>query len=219
MFGAVIGLALIPISKGRMREIMIFFTALMTATTGALSIGTPNNLTAVLVLVSIACTAVGAVVIPSTIIAQIACPDDLIATVTALTLSIRYIGGAVGYSIYIAVFTKEATKYLTAMATNTIAMNAIVNPLIPAGRAAIEQMVRAIANARWDTVSEILAHDSSVLQRDALPTILAASQQAFSQAYRLPYYVSIAFGGVCFILSFFIGDLREYLTGDIIVHV
>ena len=67
MFGAVIGLALIPLTKGRMREIMIFFTALMTATTGALAIGTPNNLTAVLVLVSIACTAVGAVVIPSTI--------------------------------------------------------------------------------------------------------------------------------------------------------
>jgi MFS family permease len=138
MIGAVIGLALIPLSKGRMREIMIFFTALMTATTGALAVATPHNLTTVLVLVSIACTAVGAVVIPSTIIAQIACPPDLIATVTALTLSIRYIGGAVGFSIYIATFSKEATKYLTEMATNTIAMGAIVNPLIPAGRAAID---------------------------------------------------------------------------------
>ncbi|USP76128.1 hypothetical protein yc1106_03402 [Curvularia clavata] len=219
MGGAVIGLVLIPISKGRMREIMIFFTALMTAATGALSIAAPDNLPTALVLVSLGCTAVGAVVIPSTIIAQIACPDDLIATVTALTLSVRFIGGAIGFSIYIAVFSKQATKYLTEMATNTIAMNAIVNPLIPAGRAAIEEIVRAIANARFDIVKEVLANDSSVLQRDAFPTILAASQEAFAKAYRLPYYISIAFGGACFILSFFIGDLREYLTSDILVHV
>ena len=59
MGGAAVGLVCIPLTKGRMREIMVFFTALMTATTGALAIATPHNLAAVLVLVSIAMVAVG----------------------------------------------------------------------------------------------------------------------------------------------------------------
>jgi hypothetical protein len=219
MGGAVIGLACIPLTNGRIREIMIFFTALATATTGAMSINTPHNVGAIVALASIACTAIGAVIIPSTIIAQIACPDEHIGTVTALTLSIRYIGGAIGYSIYVNMMTKEATKYLGLMAQNTIALQAIVNPLVPAGREAIKNIVIAIANARFDTVKEIMATDPTVLQKDAFPIILAASQEAWSQAYKLPYHVSIAFGGATVILSFFLGDIRQYMTSKIAVHV
>ena len=36
--------------------------------------------------------------------ATIICPDDLIATVAALTLAIRVIGGSIGYCVYYNVF-------------------------------------------------------------------------------------------------------------------
>jgi len=39
--------------------------------------------------------------VPATIITTILCPDDLIATITALTLAIRLIGGIVGYTVYV----------------------------------------------------------------------------------------------------------------------
>lgn len=39
-----------------------------------------------------------------TSIATIICPDDLIATVAALTLAIRVLGGSVGYCVYYNVF-------------------------------------------------------------------------------------------------------------------
>lgn len=37
-------------------------------------------------------------------ITTIICPDDLIATVAALTLAIRVIGGSIGYCVYYNVF-------------------------------------------------------------------------------------------------------------------
>lgn len=43
---------------------------------------------------------IGGIVVPASIITTIICPDDLIATIAALTLSIRVIGGAVGYAVY-----------------------------------------------------------------------------------------------------------------------
>ncbi len=47
---------------------------------------------------------IGGIVVPASIITTIICPDDLIATVAALTLAIRVIGGSVGYTIYYNVF-------------------------------------------------------------------------------------------------------------------
>jgi hypothetical protein len=88
---------------------MIFFTALMTAGTGAVCIATPHNLSALYTIVTIACVGVGGVIVPCSIIAQIACPDELIATITAITLSIRYVGGAIGFAVYYNIFFHKVT--------------------------------------------------------------------------------------------------------------
>jgi len=44
--------------------------------------------------------------------------------------------------------------------------------------------------------------------------IVSAVQKAFALAYRWPYCMSIAFGGACFICSWFIGDVRKWLMDD-----
>ena len=49
---------------------------------------------------TIAGLGIGGIVVPASIITNIICPDELIATVTALTLAIRVLGGALGYTIY-----------------------------------------------------------------------------------------------------------------------
>jgi hypothetical protein len=45
--------------------------------------------------------------VPASIISTIICPDELIATVAALTLSIRVLGGAIGYAVYYNVFSQK----------------------------------------------------------------------------------------------------------------
>lgn len=93
--------------------LLLFFTALMTAGTGAMSIGTPQNLGAMYGVVTLAALGVGGVIIPCSIIAQIACPDELIATVTAITLSLRYIGGAITFGIASNLFYHNVNIYAT----------------------------------------------------------------------------------------------------------
>ncbi|KAL1798825.1 hypothetical protein ACET3X_002862 [Alternaria dauci] len=214
--GAVICLVLIPITKGRVRELMVFFTAMMTAGTGAMCIARPDNLNVVYAVVTLASVGVGGVIIPSSIIAQIACPDELIATVTAITLSIRYLGGAIGFAVYSNLFFRKATLHLTEIvARKTLAFGGIINPLSAEGLAVIAHVTDLMGHARFEEVKEILATSPEVLQRDAFPAILAASQEAFALAYRWPYWISIAFGGICFILSFFVGNIRNLLTAKV----
>jgi hypothetical protein len=214
--GAVICLLLIPITKGRIRALMIFFTALMTAGTGAVAVATPHNLNAIYAIITFAAIGVGGVIIPSSIIAQIACPDELIATITAITLSIRYIGGAIGFAVYSNLFFHKVTEHLTEIvAKKTLAAQFIINPTTPAGLGMIAHVTELVGNARFNEIKQILATSPTVLRRDAYPLIIASAQEAFALAYKWPYYVSIAFGSLCFILSFFVGDIGPLLTAQI----
>ncbi|KAH9882215.1 hypothetical protein J1614_001387 [Plenodomus biglobosus] len=214
--GAVICLVLIPITKGRIRLLMIFFTGMMTAGTGAMCIARPDNLNTVYAVLTIASIGVGGVIIPCSIIAQIACPDDLIATVTAITLSIRYIGGAIGFAVYYNLFYHKVGEQLVELvAKQLIAYKGIINPLSAAGIKTITHVVEMMGTAQFEQVQEILATDPQVLQRNAFPQILRATQEAMALAYRWPYWCSIAFGGACFILSFFLGDIDQLLDAHV----
>lgn len=220
IIGAAICLILIPVTKGRIRLLLLFFTAMMTAGTGAMSVSTPQNLSTIYGLVTLASLGVGGVIIPCSIIAQIACPDELIATVTAITLSLRYIGGAITFAVASNLFYHNITIYATELvATNTIAGNAIVNPFRPEGLALITHMTELVANAQFEQLREILATSPLVLNRNSYDLIIASAQEAFSLAYRWPYWVSIAFGGACFILSIFVGDIGALLDSHIAATV
>ncbi|RMZ70656.1 MFS drug efflux pump [Pyrenophora seminiperda CCB06] len=214
--GAAICLGLIILTKGRVRELMIFFTALMTAATGAMSIARPDNLSATLVVVVFASIGIGGILIPTSIVAQTMCPDEYIATITALTLSIRFIGGAIGFSIYTNVFSRKTAEYFTQyVAIDVLVTKSVVNFLTPDGQATIAAIATAIGNARFDEVRHILATSPSVINREAYPEILAAAQKSFALAYRYPYWISIAFGGVCFVASFFIANVRPMMTSKV----
>lgn len=216
ILGAVICLLLIPVTKGNIRMLLVISSAIMTAFTGAIAIATPQNMSTMYAIVTFASIGCGAVIIPCSIIAQIACPGELIATVTAITLSLRYVGGAIAFAVYSNLFYAKVDEHLTqTLARQTLALGAIINPLTPAGLQTIAHVTELMGNAKFDEVKRILATSAQVLQRNAFPKILAASQEAFARSYQIPYYVSIAFGGLCFILSFFVGDIGPLLTAAI----
>jgi hypothetical protein len=126
------------------------------------------------------------------------------------------VGGAIGFAVYYNIFYHKVTVHLTEIvAKQTIAYKGIINPLTPAGLAVIAHVTELMGNAKFNEVKEILATSPEVLQRNAFPVILAASQEAFALAYRWPYWISIAFGGACFILSFFVGNIRPFLTAQV----
>jgi hypothetical protein len=97
-------LILLTVTGGKIRILMIGSTVLMTLGTGLMSLARPDNIGPVVVILIIAGLGIGGILVPASIITTIVCPDDLIATVSALTLSIRVLGGAVGYAVYYNVF-------------------------------------------------------------------------------------------------------------------
>lgn len=119
--GCCVVLWLLSMFRGHNRELLIVSSVLMTAGCGSLAIARIDNLYQLWGLLVLAGLGIGGIVVPASIIskrlaarvqdcgadillATIICPDDLIATIAALTLSIRVIGGSVGYCVYYNVF-------------------------------------------------------------------------------------------------------------------
>jgi len=57
----------------------------------------------------------GGVIVPAATVAMIAAPDALITTCAALSLSVRAVGGAIGYSIYYNIFIEKLNTKLPAL--------------------------------------------------------------------------------------------------------
>lgn len=93
---------------------MLMSTILMTAGTGAMAAANRGNIGVIYFILVLAGLGIGGILVPASIITTIVCPDDLIATVSALTLAIRVIGGSIGYAVYYNVFYNKFVPLATA---------------------------------------------------------------------------------------------------------
>lgn len=181
-------------------------------------------------IVLFASIGVGGVIIPCSIIAQIICPDDLIATITAITLAIRYVGGAIGFTVYYNIFYSKLVPILTTeVGTKIVVYKLHYTQGISGGKADlsyITNLVTAIAESRYadfeflaraavqyETVKGHFTYD------EFTSAIIEGTERSFASAYRWPYWISIAFGGTCFVLSIFLGDLKPFLDEHVAVVV
>lgn len=110
--GAIVFNAALSVFPGRAREVLLVAVLLMTCFTGALSVMSPENEHLVVGLGAIGSFGIGGVLVPAATIAMIVCPDALITTAAALSLSIRTVGGSIGYSIYYNIFATKLEKNL-----------------------------------------------------------------------------------------------------------
>jgi hypothetical protein len=166
-----------------------------------------DNLWVVYVVLTIAGLGIGGIVVPASIITTIICPDELIATVSALTLSIRVLGGAIGYTIYYNVFAEhfliEAKKRLIPACVKAgIVTEQGITEVIGLTAAGLLQPIRAL-------VKTDAAYDS----------LIHAGQETYAHAYPYVYYVSLAFGCVSIICSLFLGNIKKYMTNHVAVHM
>jgi hypothetical protein len=126
----------------------------------------------------------------------------LIATVAALTLAIRVIGGSIGYTVYynffISKFVPAATHYIGG--TMIYKLN-ITSPVVI--KAAIE-----LTGASLLTELETLPGIKGV--PGAYEMVVLAGRLAYAEAYKYVYYASIAFGAVSIIAACFLGDINKY---------
>ncbi|KAJ5557231.1 hypothetical protein N7494_001146 [Penicillium frequentans] len=207
--GACIVLVLLSVFRGHNKELLIASSVLMTAGCGALAIGRVDNMYQMWGLLVLAGLGIGGIVVPASIITTIICPDDLIATISALTLSIRVVGGGIGYTIYynvfISKFVPKATYYIGGameMYLNITDVDVITEVITLTGASLLDEIKEIPGIAGNETAYQI---------------VVEAGQMAYAESYKYVYYVSIAFGVISIISACFLGNITKYMTNHVAV--
>lgn len=210
LVGACVVLWLLSVFRGHNRILMIVSSCFMTAGCGALAAARPDNINAVYGMLTVAGLGIGGIVVPASIITTIICPDDLIATIAALTLAIRVVGGAIGYTTYYNVFIHRVEHELGLKIGAACFKNGIQDPKI----------IGMIAKLTGASLTErIIAIPGVSGNATIYNDIIVAGQEAFSIAYSRVYLVSIAFGAVSIIASIFLGDISKYMDDHVAVVI
>lgn len=226
--GAFIVLWLLSVFRGHNRELLVVSSVLMTAGKpvvflftpatvltgagiGALACARVDNLHTLWGLLVIAGLGIGGIVVPASIITTIICPDDLIATVAALTLAIRVIGGSVGYTIYYNVFVNKfipnAEHYIggaMVLKLNITSVPEITEVIQLTGASLLEEI-------------KLLPGVADNPNPMAWDIIVRAGQIAYAESYKYVYLASLAFGAISIIASCFLGDIRKYMDDHVAV--
>ncbi|KAJ5612150.1 hypothetical protein N7510_005344 [Penicillium lagena] len=207
--GACIVLVLLSVFRGHNKELLIVSSICMTAGCGALAIGRLDNLYQLWGILVLAGLGIGGIVVPASIITTIICPDDLIATISALTLSIRVVGGGVGYTIYYNVFISKFIPLATEYIGGVMEMDlGITDP---------ELIGEAIQLTGASLLTELKAIPGIGTNETAYDMVVLAGQMAYAQSYKYVYYVSIAFGAISIIAACFLGSIEKYMTDHVAV--
>lgn len=124
-------------------------------------------------------------------------------------MSIRVVGGGIGYTIYYNVFISKfvaaATHYIGGVMVTELN---ITNP------ETIEGVIELTGAALLDEIKLIpgIAGNETAYQM-----VLGAGQLAYAESYKWVYYVSIAFGVVSILASCFLGNITKYMTDHVAV--
>jgi hypothetical protein len=105
--GAIFFNSMLIVWKGGAKWIIFIASAILTCFSGAMAIVSPDNEKIVIALGTISGFGLGGLIVPSATVAIIAAPDALITTCAALSLSVRAVGGSIGYSIYYNIFANK----------------------------------------------------------------------------------------------------------------
>ncbi|KAG8165566.1 hypothetical protein KVR01_004118 [Diaporthe batatas] len=208
MTGAVVVLVLLSVFRGANRMLMVISSILMTAGCGAMAIGRVDNMYQLWGILVLAGLGIGGIVVPASIITMIICPDDLIATVAALTLSIRVIGGSIGYCIYYNIFINKFTPKAIEYIGGTMVVGGITD------KQTIGEVIALTGAALLEQIKTI----PGIAGNDVLYTaIVNAGQIAYAESYAYVYYASIAFGAISIVAAAFLGDINAYMTDKVAV--
>ncbi|KAL9102622.1 MAG: hypothetical protein Q9187_009103 [Circinaria calcarea] len=207
--GACIVLWLLSVFRGHNKELMIVSSVLMTAGCGSLAVGRVDNLYQLWGLLVLAGLGIGGIVVPASIITTIICPDDLIATIAALTLAIRVIGGSIGYCVYYNVFLNKFVP----MATHYIG-GAMVSKL---GIKNVTYIGEAIALTGESLLEELKTIPGIGNNETAYAIVVAAGRIAYAESYKYVYLASIVFGAVSIVAACFLGDISQYMDDHVAV--
>lgn len=197
----------ITYSKGQIREIFVLSCCMMTAGTGGMLAVNETTSGLSIGLSFLAGMGLGGVYIPAVVVLTLLAPDNLLGTVVGFALSLRFIAGGIGYSIYYNIFFTRLTNILPV----NVGTASVEAGLPPSSAVAF---VEALLSKNLTLVAEV---------KGVTPDVLLAAEGAVVASYingfSLIYYVAIGFGVVATIASLFLGNVRDYFDDRVAVEI
>lgn len=124
-------------------------------------------------------------------------------------MSIRYIGGAIAFTAYYNVFYAKFYPLATLVGFDVAAAG------ICGDYPTLFKMINYAGRSQFALLHDIIDNNPNVMMKDiAFDFIIDRIQVAFAKAYVWPYYISIAFGGVCIVAACFLRDIRKHMVVD-----
>ena len=136
-------------------------------------------------------------------------PKDLIATIAALTLAVRVIGGSIGYCVYYNVFVNKFVPAATYYIGGTMSLEL--------GITNVSYIEEAITLTGAALLQDLQLIPGIAGNETAYAMVVAAGQVAFAESYKYVYFASIAFGAVSIVAACFLGDINAFMDDHVAV--
>jgi hypothetical protein len=124
------------------------------------------------------------------------------------TVSIRIVGGAIGYAAYYHLLRTNFIKAIFVYLAPVVIKSGVLSPL-EFGDIALDLS----GNLRYT-----IPHYPAIDTPEKVAAVIHASRQCFVDAYSKVYFVSIAFGGVAVIAAFFLPDITKLMDSHVAVQ-
>ena len=155
--------------------------------------------------------AVGGVLVPNQVLITVITPDDLIASITALTVGLRAQCQVIGLAIFYNRLQSQIMKYVAEDAVGPFIAAGFTDPL------AIQQVVTGLTSFPFDfwaaTVPEFVANPAGAA------LVKEAMIEVFRKSFEGIWYITIAFGVVACIAAAGMGSIYKYMDKHVAVIV
>ncbi|KAK6427381.1 hypothetical protein LTR95_015990 [Oleoguttula sp. CCFEE 5521] len=213
--GAMVSAVLLGLFKKHVHFVMLGFCIMQTAACACLVLIRPDNIKTAWAPLVFALFGVGGVLVPNQVIITVITPDDLIGSVTALTVGLRaqaqVVGLAIFYNQLINQVTKSTYKYVVPAWLSNV-------PVTGTTVADITFTMNTLSALPFDTLAR--EYPSFGLNTaKAMEFVKPACIHAFDDGFKLVWYITIAFGVFACIASACMGSVSKYLDGHVAVRM
>lgn len=149
---------------------------------------------------------IGGVLVPNQIIITVISPDDLIGSVTALTLAVRAQAQVVGLAIFYNQFVNQVMKN---------SYDILVTPAIEVGWVDIDAIVAMMTTLTSVPFKEFAPTIPQLTDPKNYQIMHEATVQVFAASFRHVWFITMAFGIPACIAAVFVGDLSDYFDAHV----
>lgn len=151
---------------------------------------------------------VGGVLIPNQVIITVITPDDLIGSVTALTVGLRSQAQVIGLSLFYSRLVTEVTKN---------ALKDIVPPILAAGVYDAKVIIALVTSLTAVPFKDYVVRIPQLADPVHFAAVQEAAIQCFSQSFKSVYFITIAFGIPACIAASMMGDVSKFMDNHVAV--